>query len=164
MINLWKLAKICLSHPMILKGHSHQIRSVWKWYGWIVPHGDIRRCLDVTSTHVSTTYNYDPNIATSEDITQKCSDHMTLRPKSGRIICPHKIVTPWPPKSGLWCHSCTLHAICIFGPNCLWHCIPDSTVLPLHFSTDFRLLALFLHCSHCYKDLLCNLNWLFGYF
>ncbi len=115
------------------------------------------RCLDVTSTYVSTTYDYDPNITTANLMTQKCSGHVTLSPKSGRIVCPTKIVTLRPQKVG---RSVTVEHYdpLVFLVSIV--CDITSLISPasLAFSPQMLGSVRFLIISHCYKALVCHLN------
>jgi hypothetical protein len=104
-------------------------------------------CLDVMSTPRLEHCNYDPNVATSEGYDSKTVQHVTLRPKSGRIVRPLEIVTLQPQKEGRGVTVEHCVPLVILAPT-VCDSVPDSTALPWHFCTDFGLLALFFNYWH----------------
>ncbi len=73
-------------------------------------------------------------------MTKNRSDYVTLRPKSVSLKLWH-----CEPKIRLY-QSATLRLTGIFGPNKMWHCVPDSAAVRI-FSLLFQTIKSF--CRQC---------------
>jgi hypothetical protein len=69
-------------------------------------------------------------------------------------LSPPEIVTLRPQKVD--CGVTVLHCVplVLFGPNIPWHCVPDSTSFPSHFSVEFGVWCFYL-LFHTVKKFFC---------